>query len=40
MSEGRLAVVIRPLANSPELSVRIGYLASQQEGLTTRPLNG
>ena len=30
MSEGRLSVVIRPVVNSPELSERIGYLASQQ----------
>ena len=30
MDEGRLSVVIRPIANSPELSERIGYLASQQ----------
>ena len=30
MSEGRLSVVIRPVVNSPDLSERIGYLASQQ----------
>ena len=30
MSEGRLSVVILPVANSPDLSERIGYLASQQ----------
>ena len=30
MVEGRLSVVILPIVNSPELSERIGYLASQQ----------
>ena len=30
MSEGRLSVAILPIVNSPELSERIGYLASQQ----------